>query len=1402
MRNWKRQTKRMKRIFAMLVATMLCLSPLQQHVLAAEIPEEAVTPEDTIQPEKTTEPEVTTVPEETTSLEETAAPAEGETIPDAPETPEAPESPATSSNAEELQGAEENQEPVVKQELVQSVTEAAAFKAAVQEAVANEDPTITGVIYVNADFVPEDTTGSEEEALSEEVPFDDNKEVKEITETPSDTVSSKDTDISEEPTATKGAASIEESLDSDVNENLGDGFETLEIPVVAENAASDIDESSLVRGDTVTVTKDSAVRVSDVPEGQKPKGSKGNPCTSWKEMVDLLNGKDGESGINLETIKIILESDLEATCCYRFFGKNVTIIGGGHKIVRGDEFDTQSDSRSWYNPAIIEVNGSLYLENITLDDGDKKKGDLFVQASSSSADENGNLNVVQDAIIASYDGKGHITLGEGTKLQNFGGMSAVRLTGDGGTFTMKNGSEITGGGKYAVAENGKSGSGAVGAVWLQNGKFTMEEGSKISGVSGRAIYADMGSVDLKGEISEIVKQKGFQNWKQGVAVHLRGGANGTIGGKITKITATEANVVHVIGNGRENPVIISSSISDVTGSYVVNVEDTQASATISGSIGQVTGGGINVTKGAKVSLAGSISDISGTVANLRDGSGEPGVGDEVHTEFIMGSDAKITNINTSSSIFNAEVNRGSKTAPGNSGISEPNGDRVSFTIDGEITGINNSGKDIVWINSDIHAGTTAGHVLGGYVTCIIGPNARIHDNTLAHVINGQGGNHIIYGKIDNNNVADVFRKAFNCGPALITMKEGAEVCENTIRGERNSWDGGSVAMLGFTRMIMEKGSGIHNNMSATGKAVSVYVASGGELIMDGGIIADDNMIPVAYVSGHTWGSDSWTDFGSAKAAISNPGGFIIADGGAMPFVNPSLEKDHENHERCFTVPSTDIATKGNSVYFEHDKKTLQVDAGTKLGNAAIDKKLSLSVTQLTEAAGSYGCEEPFATFWAQNTKGTPVMVKMDQADSFDADKSVYVLSQNTNEKGEPVGGVSIITTQVTQNGTITFNLSATAPTGVALALVQPSEANGILSLNSTVTRLVQGRETYEIPYTANFVLSNTKFTEDAYAKAEKSVKFVSSLGESILEQQNGKTFGWIEKLDESGFKKGESISTYAILTIKIENETYTFLSNSVDIPMLGTYTVTFNSNGGSPVAAQTVVDGDSASRPANPTRAGYTFNGWTMGGTAYNFTTPVTSDITLTAQWTANETPAPTPTPTTPTTTTTTTPPAPAPLAMAPTVIPAAVPAAPTPAAPVEIAEPETPLAEPEAPAAEPEEEPQQIEEPEVPLASGVQGSWALLNLLLMLFTAVSGLVLTVSAARKEEENEKRKRALRISSLIPAVVSVVVFLLTENLRAPMRFVNARTMWMVLFAVAQIALIVLSRKSEEKAQVEE
>ena len=62
-----------------------------------------------------------------------------------------------------------------------------------------------------------------------------------------------------------------------------------------------------------------------------------------------------------------------------------------------------------------------------------------------------------------------------------------------------------------------------------------------------------------------------------------------------------------------------------------------------------------------------------------------------------------------------------------------------------------------------------------------------------------------------------------------------------------------------------------------------------------------------------------------------------------------------------------------------------------------------------------------------------------------------------------------------------------------------------------------------------------------------------------------------------------------------------------------TYTITFDTNGGSNISNQAVKENELITKPSNPTKSGYTFKEWQLNGKTFNFNTKVTSDIKLKA---------------------------------------------------------------------------------------------------------------------------------------------------------------------------------------------
>lgn len=65
------------------------------------------------------------------------------------------------------------------------------------------------------------------------------------------------------------------------------------------------------------------------------------------------------------------------------------------------------------------------------------------------------------------------------------------------------------------------------------------------------------------------------------------------------------------------------------------------------------------------------------------------------------------------------------------------------------------------------------------------------------------------------------------------------------------------------------------------------------------------------------------------------------------------------------------------------------------------------------------------------------------------------------------------------------------------------------------------------------------------------------------------------------------------------------------------YTVTFYDDYGNIIDMQTVQYGKTATKPTDPTKDGYIFDGWYYGGSKFDFSTPIRYDITLTARWSA-----------------------------------------------------------------------------------------------------------------------------------------------------------------------------------------
>lgn len=341
---------------------------------------------------------------------------------------------------------------------------------------------------------------------------------------------------------------------------------TLEEQTVNEELLSEYGEQKNApkAADPAAQNDAAEIYVSSTGNDAQNTGTKDLPFATLAKAVDAA--ADGTT--------IYVMSDLTMDQCARFYDKSLKITsgeGGPYTITRSADFKQQSDTaRSWYNPAMIEVQSSsassvgLTLSNIVLDDAGMHEGTVFAQAVSGDGNED-NTVYVQDAIIASNaTAPCTVTLGKDAVLRNFGGMSAVRAT-DQAKIVMESGSVIedTLTGHTRTKGSGADSVGPAGAIWLQGGTLVMEEGSKIRNMDGRGVYADGGKVEIGGAISSIAANKGAM-WQanSGIVIHLRNNAEGTLTSTALIEKISSGSIIYCAGGAKSFKMENGSKITD------------------------------------------------------------------------------------------------------------------------------------------------------------------------------------------------------------------------------------------------------------------------------------------------------------------------------------------------------------------------------------------------------------------------------------------------------------------------------------------------------------------------------------------------------------------------------------------------------------------------------------------------------------------------------------------------------------------------------------------------------------------------------------------------------------------------------------------------------------------------
>lgn len=111
-------------------------------------------------------------------------------------------------------------------------------------------------------------------------------------------------------------------------------------------------------------------------------------------------------------------------------------------------------------------------------------------------------------------------------------------------------------------------------------------------------------------------------------------------------------------------------------------------------------------------------------------------------------------------------------------------------------------------------------------------------------------------------------------------------------------------------------------------------------------------------------------------------------------------------------------------------------------------------------------------------------------------------------------------------------------------------------------------------------------------------------------------------------------------------------------------------------------------------------------------------------------------------------------------------------------------------PAADTPEEPEDIDDPDVPLVDNI--GWALINLFCMLATAVLFVLMLVRSIRKRQEGERAGIIYVIAGLAVAVFSALIFFMTEDMKLPMIMTDKWTLLMAVILAVQLAVAFLFR----------
>ena len=335
----------------------------------------------------------------------------------------------------------------------------------------------------------------------------------------------------------------------------------------------------------------------------------------------------------------------------------------------------------------------------------------------------------------------------------------------------------------------------------------------------------------------------------------------------------------------------------------------------------------------------------------------------------------------------------------------------------------------------------------------------------------------------------------------------------------------------------------------------------------------------------------------------------------------------------YTIEYYNGTTKLGSAPVNAGTYTAKVTAGT--GDGAVTASVDFTITPKTVSSPTITLSPESFTY--DGSAKQPTVTVKDGTTTIPASEYNIEYSNNTNAGTATVTITDKTGGNYTVSGTKTFTIAPASQTAPAVSSTNETvagKADGTITGVTTAMEYKLSTATEYTPITGTSVTGlaagtyNVRYAADANHEASPAADVVINVGSKITVQFNAN--GGTPEPEDQQFNYNQTVSKPATDPTKTG---YTFKFWSADgtaeydfntpltanitltaVYQVNSYTITFDTDGGSAIAPITQDYNTAVTAPADPTKTGYTFAGWEP---AIPETMPA-ENVTVKATWTIN----------------------------------------------------------------------------------------------------------------------------------------------------------------------------------------